>query len=389
MSFSSRKSYTFRYSLFGIAFGFCFPVFSLLFDGLFLKGLPFGVECFSTIHSINPLHFIIDSAPLFLGVAFGFAGRNLDEVIEVRQDIETYNEELVQQNEIVMQYSHELQAQSDKIKEQRIQVEKLFSDVQASVRTAERLQLALLPDLSSLKNAFDEVFIFYKAKDIISGDFYWFRNIILEDKKYKIVIVADCTGHGVPGAIMTIVGYFLLERIIDKEKIIEPHKILEALNEGITEAFMSSSSSSSEPSIKVREGMDASILLIDEDNQKVYYAGANRPLYYKTPSNQTIQIIKGSRAALGGEALKKAKKFELHTLEYEKESQFYLFSDGYPDQFGGTEDKKFGSKRLRELLNQNQSESMSQLHTEIKSTFENWKKETSQTDDVVVVGIKI
>jgi serine phosphatase RsbU (regulator of sigma subunit) len=386
MSLSSRTSYTFKYSLFGIAFGFCFPVFSLLFDGLFLKELSFGIEGLIQTHQLNPLHFIIDTAPIFLGIAFGFAGRNIDEVIEVRQDIESYNEELLQQNQIVTQYSHELQAQSDKIKEQRVQVEKLFSDIQASVRTAERLQLALLPDLSNLRAAFEEIFVFYKAKDIISGDFYWFRNITLEDNNYKIIIAADCTGHGVPGAIMTIVGYFLLERIIEKEKIVKPHQILEALNEGITEAFMSSSSL--DQTVKVREGMDASILVI-ENEQKIYYAGANRPLYYRTPSDETIQIIKGSRAALGGERRKKEKIFILNTLEYQKGTQFYLFSDGYPDQFGGKNDKKLGSKRFRQLLNENPSESMSQMHTEIQSAFEIWKDKTSQTDDVVVVGIKI
>jgi hypothetical protein len=153
MSLSSRKSYTFKYSLFGIAFGFCFPVFSLLFDGLFLKDLPFDAESLITVHQLNPLHFILDSAPLFLGIAFGFAGKNIDEVVEVRQDVESYNEELLQQNQIVTQYSHQLQTQSDKIKEQRVQVEKLFSDIQASVRTAKRLQLALLPDLSNCKRS--------------------------------------------------------------------------------------------------------------------------------------------------------------------------------------------------------------------------------------------
>jgi len=185
---------------------------------------------------------------------------------------------------------------------------------------------------------------------------------------------------------MTIVGYFLLERIIEKEKIVKPHQILEALNEGITEAFMSSSSL--DQTVKVREGMDASILVI-ENEQKIYYAGANRPLYYRTPSDETIQIIKGSRAALGGERRKKEKVFTLNTLEYQKETQFYLFSDGYPDQFGGKNDKKFGSKRFRQLLNENPSESMSQMHTEIQSAFETWKDKTAQTDDVVVVGIKI
>lgn len=248
------------------------------------------------------------------------------------------------------------------------------------------MQLALLPELSNLKAAFEEIFVFYKAKDIISGDFYWFRTITLEDKEYKVIIVADCTGHGVPGAIMTIVGYFLLERIIEKEKIVKPDKILEALNEGITEAF--TSSQASDRSLKVREGMDASILVI-ENEQKIYYAGANRPLYFKKPADEAIQIIKGSRAALGGEQRKKEKIFTLNTLDYQKGSQFYLFSDGYPDQFGGTDDKKFGSKRFRQLLNESPSESMSQMHTEIKSAFEIWKHETSQTDDVVVVGIKI
>lgn len=382
MSSFSRKSYTFKYSLFGIAFGFCFPIFSLIFDGLFLKGLSFSAESFLTIHQLNPLHFIIDSAPVFLGIAFGFAGRNMDEVTEVRQDIESYNEELLQQNQIVTQYSHELQAQSDKIKDQRIEVEKLFSDVQASVRTAERLQLALLPNLSHLKSSFEEIFVFYKAKDIVSGDFYWFRNVIVENKNYKIVVVADCTGHGVPGAIMTIVGYFLLERIIEKEKIVKPNEILEALNKGITQAF-----TSQEQTQMVREGMDAAILVINETDKEIYYAGANRPLYYKQPTHTSIEILKGSRAALGGENRKGEKNFALHTLEYISETQFYLFSDGYTDQFGGNEDKKYGSKRFRQLLNQD--ETMSQMHAKIQTSFEEWKNKTPQTDDIIVVGIKI
>ena len=344
----SHSSYAFKYSLFGIAFGFCFPIFSLLFDGLFLKELAFTGESFVNVHNLNPLHFIIDSAPIFLGIAFGFAGRNLDEVTEIRQDVESYNEELLQQNEIVTQYSHELQAQSDKIKDQRLEVEKLFANVQASVRTAERLQLALLPDLSSLKDAFEEAFIFYKAKDIVSGDFYWFRNITLENKNYQIIVVADCTGHGVPGAIMTIVGYFLLERIVDKEKSVKPDQILNTLNEGITEAF-----SSADQTSKIREGMDASVLVFNQTDREVYYAGANRPLYYKTSSDTSIQILKGSRAALGGEITKREKNFDVHTLKLIKGSEFYLFSDGYTDQFGGKNDKKFGSKRFRQLLNQN------------------------------------
>ncbi len=387
MSSSFSKSYTFKYALFGITFGFCFPTFSLLFDGLFLKDIPFSAEGLISVHQLNPLHFIIDSAPIFLGIAFGFAGRNLDDVTEIRQDIESYNEELLQQNQIVTQYSHELKAQSEKIKEQRIQVEKLFSDVQASVRTAERLQLALLPDLSNLKTAFDEVFVFYKAKDIISGDFYWFRNVLLEGKNYKITILADCTGHGVPGAIMTIVGYFLLERIVEKEKIVRPNTILEALNEGIIEAFTSPYSVNQ--TSKVREGMDASVFVIDETERKLYYAGANRPLYYRNSDQSAIQVIKGSRAALGGEKRKREKIFDMHTLEYQKGSEFYLFSDGYTDQFGGENDKKFGSKRFRQLLNQNPFNSMSEMHTKVKSAFTEWKYETVQTDDVIVIGIKI
>ncbi len=384
MSLFSRKTYTFKYSLFGIAFGFCFPVFSLIFDGLFLKDLSFSAESFFAVHHLNPLHFIIDSAPIFLGIAFGFAGRNMDEVTEVRQDIESYNEELLQQNQIVTQYSHELQAQSDKIKDQRREVEKLFSDVQASVRTAERLQLALLPAFSHLKSSFEEIFVFYKAKDIVSGDFYWFRNVIVKNKNFKIVVVADCTGHGVPGAIMTIVGYFLLERIVEKEKIIKPNEILKALNLGITQAF-----SSKDNTKMVREGMDASVLIINETDKEIYYAGANRPLYYKKPTHTSIQILKGSRAALGGENRKGEKNFDLHTLEYISKTQFYLFSDGYTDQFGGEKDKKYGSKRFRELLNQNQNESMSEIHTQVKTSFEDWKNKTSQTDDIIVVGIKI
>jgi serine phosphatase RsbU (regulator of sigma subunit) len=236
-----------------------------------------------------------------------------------------------------------------------------------------------------VREAFKEVFIFYKAKDIISGDFYWFRTITLEDKEYKIIVAVDCTGHGVPGAIMTIVGYFLLERIIEKENIVKPHQILKALNKGIIEAFMPSPSYQNS---KVREGMDASVLVI-ENEQTIYYAGANRPLYFRTPKNETIQIIEGSRAALGGEQRKREKMFSLTTLDYQKGSQFYLFSDGYPDQFGGKNDKKLGSKHFRKLLNENQSESMSQMHTEIKLAFETWKDETSQTDDVMVIGIEI
>lgn len=387
MASSTKTSYVFKYTLFGVAFGLCFPVFALLFDGLFVKELSLNINNLLELHSLNSLHFIIDTAPIFLGLAFGFAGRNMDKVIEGKQNIEGYNEELLQQNQIVTQYSHELGIQSKKIKNQRIQVEKLLADIQASVRSAERLQLALLPALALLKADFEEIFVFYKAKDIVSGDFYWYRNIVLEEKNYKIVVVADCTGHGVPGAIMTIVGYFLLERIIEKEKTILPHHILEQLDKGITETF--TSSSVTDTATKVREGMDASVLVFDEIDQKIHYAGAGRPLYYKTSNYENIQIIKGSRVYLGGEKRNREKSFVLHTLDYKENLEFYLFSDGYTDQFGGEKDKKFGSKRFRQLLDTNSSASMSEMHTEICLAFENWKQQTPQTDDVVVLGIKI
>ncbi|MGE0567598.1 MAG: tetratricopeptide repeat protein, partial [Bacteroidia bacterium] len=266
---------------------------------------------------------------------------------------------------------NEINIQNEIIKEKN-------KDITDSIMYAKRLQEAVFPQTDLLNQFFAESFVLFRPKDIVSGDFYWFEKV----KDKTIFIVGDCTGHGVPGAFMSILGHNLLNQIILEENILEPAEILETLDKKVISSLNKKGSSE-----KYNDGMDIGVVVIDRSNNKLRYAGANRPLVIKREGE--IIELKQNKFAIGGMQLRNQKVFTQHEIETKKEDTLYLFSDGYYDQFGGPNGKKLKYKMLKDMLVTNSEKSMQEQLTILSENFERWKGTLEQIDDVCVIGVRI
>ncbi len=244
-----------------------------------------------------------------------------------------------------------------------------------SLNYAASIQRAVFGSKSQIIKHFDGGFILFKPKDIVSGDFYWFGYVGDE----KIIASADCTGHGVPAALMTIMGNDFLNEIVLQEKIIYPDKILKELDEKIIDRL------SNENGVERQDGMDISIVTINNKSQRLYYSGAKNPMYIINENELVIK--KGSFFPVGSNQYNTKKEYELHEINYKKGTKVYLFSDGFQDQFGGELGKKFMKKRFRELIYETRLENMDEQKQILLREFNKWKKEEDQTDDVLVIGL--
>lgn len=247
-----------------------------------------------------------------------------------------------------------------------------------SINYAKRIQEALLPSEYLFRKLLPDSFILYKPRDIVSGDFYW-----ITEKESKIFVAAvDCTGHGVPGAFMSIIGYDLLKNITREQNIEDPAEILNLLNLGVSDTFSKQSTD-----YEIKDGMDVGLLVIDRINKQIQYAGALIPLYIIR--NKQLIEIKGNRFAIGKIEGNEHKKFDLHTFEYENNDMIYLFSDGYADQIGGPMQKKFKYRRFQHLLLSIHSLPLNKQKDFLNETFETWKGELEQVDDILIIGIRL
>ncbi len=357
------------YTTFGIAFGCCFPVFAILADIFFFKELPFAWESVGKAHFLNPLHFIIDTAPLFLGLAFSFVGFKQDQLIEINQKLQRVFEETLQQKE-------EISTQRDLLHDKNQEVERKSQDLQSSIQYAQTIQNAILPDMRFMQMNLDNLFVLHKARDIVSGDFYYFTR----KAGKSIVAVADCTGHGIPASFMTLIGYQHLNNIILQQGILEPNIILECLHEGIYSTLRQGETQNS-------DGMDIGLCIIDKENNRIEFAGSKISLHYIRQDE--IHRLKGSSTYIGGRDYKR-QPFDKQVLPLLEDlpTQFYLFSDGYQDQFGSPQNTKFLSSRLKTLLLKVHTLPANEQRRILLITIENWIGEGAkeQTDDILVVG---
>ncbi len=249
-------------------------------------------------------------------------------------------------------------------------------EITDSLVYAKRIQAAILPDIKLIYKALEQSFILYLPKDIVSGDFYGFAQ-----KDGKVIIAAaDCTGHGVAGAFMSMIGSSLLNTIINEKNITSPAKILDALNNGIIHSLNQRESESN-------DGMDISICTFDMKNSMVEFAGANRPLWLIRDNE--ILVYKPDKFPIGGLQVMETKTFSNHQIALQKNDALYLFSDGYADQFGGSNGKKLMTKKFKEELLSIQNLSMHDQENYLKNIFYQWKGNNEQVDDVLVIGIRI
>ncbi len=278
---------------------------------------------------------------------------------------------LFRQNKMRQQTNIQLQEQNNIIKEKK-------EEIDHSIQYAKGIQQAILPDISDLNDIFNESFIFYKPKDVVSGDFYWFAKV---DTDFYCV-AADCTGHGVPGALMSIIGSDKINQALYEKKISDPDKVLSFLNVQIKNVLKQHSDASTQ-----KDGMDIAILKFNADKTSVEYSAANRPLFL-IRNNELIEY-KATKTAIAG-FTPNNQVFDKHLIELKKDDSLFIFTDGYADQFGGPSGgKKIMTRKLKELLISGKKLPANKQKEMLEAYFLQWKGSFEQTDDVLVIGITI
>lgn len=263
------------------------------------------------------------------------------------------------------------------LKEQNAIITQKKQEIEHSIQYAKGIQNALLPAISEIKNVFPEGFIYYLPKDVVSGDFYWFHKL----GDYFYLIAADCTGHGVPGALMSIVSMDKITQAIFEKKITEPKAILEFLNVEIKNTLKQHGDET-----KQRDGLDLALVRINIKTHSLDFASANRPLYIV--SDGKLKEYKSDKVAIAG-FTPDDYVFKQINLQLKKGDRLYLSTDGFADQFGGPESKKFMTKNFKALLESLPPEDMNAQEKELINSHLTWKGQNEQVDDILVIGIKI
>lgn len=258
------------------------------------------------------------------------------------------------------------------------EIEVKNKDITDSINYAKQIQRARLSNPSIILNHLPEAFGLYKPKDVVSGDFYWFA----EHENGKLMLAAaDCTGHGIPGAFMSLIGIDELNHATLEKRIDDASSILSSVNKGVKKALRQNEKDSMS-----RDGMDIALCIFDLKNNILEYAAANRPLYY-IRDNQLHEIAP-TKAAIGG-TTDNDQIFKSHRIELKKDDMIYVFTDGYADQFGGPEGKKFMTKRFKDLLLSIHKKTAAEQEAKLEESLNEWKKNNSQVDDILVMGIRI
>jgi serine phosphatase RsbU (regulator of sigma subunit) len=321
----------------------CMPVIKFSFTGL---------SDFTT-----PYHLIFYSA-LAISVVYFIVKSQTSRLIKTRKLLKEKEETLL------------------KIESQRAELESKNKSITDSLIYAQRIQEALLPSEDYFRRYFKESFIFYKPKDIVSGDFFW----IGENDDKIFIAAADCTGHGVPGALMSMIGHELLDKIINVEKIVLPARVLEIMSKGLEKTF----SREKNVGTIIRDGMDIALCVVDRRKRKIQYAGAFLPLYIIRDNR--LMDIKPDKYALG--MTPEEISYKNNEMDLQEDDMMYLFSDGYVDQFGGSENKKFMYRRFRYLLMTIYRFPVDDQKSILEENIKTWMGNTPQIDDILVMGFK-
>lgn len=247
-----------------------------------------------------------------------------------------------------------------------------------SIIAAKRIQQLLLPNHSLIARSFEDAFIYSRPKDIVSGDFYWFH----EEGNTRWLACVDCTGHGVPGAFMSMISSKLLSQAIIEESLQKPDEVLSFIDERIVKELKQHDAET-----LISTGMDIALCRFNMDDHIASFAGAYQNLYHKSGDN--VKLFRGNRYSLGGTFRGQDKNFTCHRIPFQEADHFYMLSDGFTDQFGGPKNKKFSRRRWISLLNEISDASMYEQEMTIKRTLQNWKGTNEQIDDILVMGVRV
>jgi serine phosphatase RsbU (regulator of sigma subunit) len=292
------------------------------------------------------------------------------EILKQQEKILKQQNNIEKKNKMLELQNYEINLKNGEIEEQN-------KDITDSIEYAQRIQQAILPTTERIIKALPEHFILFKPKDIVSGDFYWFY----ESHDKVFISAIDCTGHGVPGAFMSLIANDLLNNIIINRKIEAPDIILKELHHGVRYALNQSETQN-------KDGMDITLCVIDKKQKNILFSGAYNPLVY-FQDNEFVNI-NGDNNPIGGWHSKgENRNFTVHTIDIQKPTMVYMYSDGYQDQFGGKDERKFMKSRLRKLLTDIHSKSMGEQKQILNQTIEDWKSGYEQVDDILVIGFRV
>lgn len=296
---------------------------------------------------------------VFIGVYFMFRTQNLRKTNRILREKELASSEISRQKELISRRN---------------------KNIEDSMKYAQRIQSSMLTNSKVFKQHLPHSFILHKPKEIVSGDFYWISEV---DNKI-FVAAADCTGHGIPGAFMSIIGFELFRKIINFQGVRDPGEILDTLNQNFQEIFGSGED------IALRDGMDLAFCVINKREMRMDFAGAFNPVYIIRDNK--LKEIKGDRLSVGADNdpldMKIVQKFTSHKIKLYKDDMIYLFTDGYADQFGGPESKKYKFRRFRHTLLTIHKLSLESQKVYLEQAIEEWRGKIEQIDDILVIGIK-
>jgi len=297
---------------------------------------------------------------------------------EVTRLSEKFNMMIAQLESYYYELEEKVKERTIKIEKQKEEIEEQKKHIMDSIHYARRIQNAILPSFNMIGEHLQNYFVLYLPKDIVSGDFYWFH----DTEGLFMVAAVDCTGHGVPGAFMSIVGFNQLNHVVSVKKARKASIILDELNKGVITTLNENKGTGS-----IKDGMDMSLCILDVKSGKAEFAGANNPMYLIR--NNELKKYKGDRFPIGAFEGSEPQLFKNNEIDLITGDCLYLFSDGYADQFGGPENKKFMYKKFEDLLVEINGEPMEYQKEKLLLRFNEWKGKNEQVDDILVIGIKI
>lgn len=304
-----------------------------------------------------------------------------NQVKNQNEELKTINDQLSAKNNEISLQKQVIEDQHKFVKNQNVQITEQNEQITSSIQYAKRIQEALLPPDTLIKEAINDSFVFFKPKDIVSGDFYWFKKI----GKNIVFAAADSTGHGVPGAFMSMLGIAFMNEIVTEEfhnsDSCSASLILDDLREKVKNTLRQTGEDD-----QTKDGMDMSLILLNTETLVLQYSGAYNPLYIVR--NKILTEVSADKMPVGV-YLKDKEAFTNKKAQLHLGDTLYMFSDGYYDQFGGETGRKFMKKRFRELLEEISEKEMSEQKQILENTFYDWKGENEQADDILVVGIKL
>ncbi|MBD0402124.1 SpoIIE family protein phosphatase [Flammeovirga sp. EKP202] len=308
--------------------------------------------------------------------------RTLNELVETNGQLISAEEEVRQNAEEISVMNDMLKESNKKLedayieleKKKNVQIESMNHAILESINYAKQIQRCFLPSIHRFSEIVKDGFIFFKPRDIVSGDFYWFY----KQEQYTVIAAVDCTGHGVPGAFMSLLGSEALTNIVINKQVFDSAEILNQLDLTIRKKLKQETTSN-------KDGMDLALTVFDTNNKICSFSGAKNPLLYT--DGEELICIKGDRQPIGMfHPDQLPVPFSKHEFLYHENMRFYMYSDGFQDQFGGERLKKFMPKRLKNTLFENRNMEMKMQGSTLENTFSTWKKSEEQTDDVLVMG---